>query len=96
LTVGGRRFSFSERVAAEVDAVAAMEESVEDGVGDGWFIQILMEGGDRKLRGDDGRVNLVSVLQDFKQVESFLWLERIESEIVEDPAILGLSGFRGE
>ena len=42
-------------------------EAIHDGVGQGWFIDVVIPLGNRKLRRDDDGFPLVAVLQDLQQ-----------------------------
>ena len=45
---------FSHGVSVELDAIGVVDEAVEDGVGEGGFIDNIVPGIDRKLACDEG------------------------------------------
>ena len=45
-----------------------MDETVEDGVGEGWVAEAVVPFLDRELAGDQGGPGGVSVLEEFEQV----------------------------
>ena len=60
----------------QIEAVRVVHEPVENCVGYDCGAEIRVPLGDRELRGDHGRADAVSVLDDFKQVPSLLLVER--------------------
>ena len=61
-----------------------MDETVENGVGDGWVGDHLMPMVDRDLAGDDGRATLMAVVDDLKEIATLVGGERSQSPVVED------------
>ncbi len=64
--VGQLGFGFSHRFSLEIDPVGVMDETVEDGVGQGGITDDRVPLIDRLLTGHDGGPDVVAVLQDFE------------------------------
>jgi len=54
---------FPHGFAFQRDGVGVVDQSVEDGVGEGGIAQVFVPVGDRQLRGDQGRASLVAIFQ---------------------------------
>ncbi len=85
----GRRFGFlvlflAHRFTLERDAVRAVYESIEDGVGDGRVVEPRVLVIDRQLAGDDGRLADAAIVDDFEQVVARRLIERGHAPVVED------------
>lgn len=61
-----------------------MQDSVEDGVGDGGVSQILVPLRGRELAGDDGRPVRVAILDHLEQVVTVGFESRAEGPVVDD------------
>lgn len=79
-----RRASLAPALAYALDTVGTLEETVEDGIGDGEITGSLGPVIDRHLAGDDGRSTLVSVLDDLAQVVARRIIKLLRAAIVED------------
>ena len=55
-----------------VDAVGAMDDAVQDGVGERGIADHLVPAGDGELTGDDQRAGVVAVFDDLQQVALLL------------------------
>lgn len=64
-----------------------MDESIQDGVGDGRVGDDLMPTFDRHLAGDDGRSALVAIVDDFEEIATLLAGKRSEAPVIEDEQI---------
>ena len=84
---GLRVFSFPHAVAVEFDAIGVVDETVEDGVGDGGIADDLVPALDRHLAGENDRAGVVAILDDLQEVAALLGRERLWSPIVEDAEI---------
>ena len=71
----GALLGLSQALSLEVDAVGVVDESVEDGVGDGGIADELVPAIDGQLAGHDDRSRLVSILDDFEEVAALLGIE---------------------
>ena len=74
----------SHAVSLECEAVCVVDETVEDGVGDGGIGDDLVPVIDRHLAGDDGRSALMPVVDDLEQIATLFAGERSEAPVVED------------
>jgi hypothetical protein len=83
--------------------VGVVDESVEDGVGDGGVTEGLVPLLDGQLAGDDGGATPGAILDDLEEVGSLLVGERLHREVIEllrhpdnsiypDPAIIPIAG----
>ena len=75
---------FSHGASFELELAGVMDESVEDGVGEGGVAEQLMPLGQGELAGDEGGARGVSV---FEEVAAVVGVERGESEVVEDEEV---------
>ena len=64
--------------------MCVVDETVENGVGDGGIGDDLMPVIDRDLAGDDGRSALMPVVDDLEQIATLVGGERSQSPVVED------------
>ena len=62
----------------------AVDQPVEDGIGDGWIADMGMPVLNRQLAGDDGGGASVPIVDDLQQIASLLGGEWGQSPIVED------------
>jgi hypothetical protein len=82
---GGRdRAPSTQAVAAEIDAVGVVDETVENGVGIGRVPDHGMPFVDRDLAGEDGRATAVAFLEDLVEIVMGAGVERLQAPIVED------------
>lgn len=58
----------AQGVAVELEAICAVNQSIEKGIGKGRFVDDVVAGGDGQLAGDQDRALAVAVLDDFHQV----------------------------
>ena len=68
--------------------MGVVDESVEDGVGEGRMIDRGVPVRHRQLAGDDRRTAAVALLQDLEQVVAGPVVERLEPPVVEDQQLL--------
>jgi len=52
--------------------MCVVDDSVEDGVGDGWFADHVVPLSDGQLGGDERGFSPVALLKDFQQIEALL------------------------
>ena len=64
-----------------------MHESVEDGIGEGGVADDFMPLFDWQLRGDEGRTQAMSVVEDVEQVAALLGIECREPPVIEDEEV---------
>ena len=81
---GARGFFPSHAVAFEGDTVGVVDDSVEDGIGDGGFADHVMPLGNGQLRGDEGGFSPVALFEDFQEIEALLIVEGVSSPVVEN------------
>ena len=68
----------------QLDADRAMDEAVEDGVGDGGIAQLTVPIGHRQLAGDDHRAPAEAVVEDFEEVARPRRIDGRQAPVVED------------
>ena len=68
----------------EYEAVCVVDETVENGVGDGGIGDHLVPVIDRHLAGDDGGTALMPIVDDLEQIATLVGGERSQSPVVED------------
>jgi hypothetical protein len=76
--------------AAEFDAVGVVNNSIQNGVSQGWIPNDIVPAGHRNLAGDEKRALLVAIIDDFEQVTPLVWGEDLRSPVVEDDEIYPL------
>jgi len=62
----------AQRGAFQVDAVSAVDDAIEDRVGEGRIADHLMPAIDRDLTGDQQRAPVVPVVDDLEQVAALI------------------------
>src|SRR5215472_11075896 len=72
--------------------MSVMDDSVEDGVGEGRFADQIVPAVDRDLAGDQRGAAAVAVLDDLQQVMTLLGSERLETPVVEDQELDAAEG----
>ena len=70
-----------------------MDETIEDGVGQGWVADRFVPVLDGQLAGDDCGCAAVAVFEDFQEVPAFRGGEDGEAPIVDDQHIHAGDGF---
>ena len=70
----------------------AREKTIEDGVGNGRFAEVLVPERDRELARDDGGTQPSAILDDFEQICGGLIGERLNGEVVEHEHISSRPG----
>ena len=68
---GSQAYFFPHEGSFQVDAVGAMNQAVEDGVGDGGIADALMPVSDGELTGQDGRTGATAVFDHLQEIPSF-------------------------
>jgi hypothetical protein len=81
------RAALAQALAGELDAIGVVQETVEDGVGDGGIADDLVPAIHGQLAGDDGGASLVAILDDLEQVAALLVVELLGSPVVEDEQV---------
>src|SRR2546430_11765074 len=74
----------AQRWAFEVDAMGAMDDAIENGVGQGGIANDLMPAIDRDLAGDQQGSPVVAIIDDLEQIAALLGIERLRPPIVDD------------
>ena len=64
-----------------------MDETVEDGVGEGWLADEVVPGFDRKLTGDQRRAAAVTILDDLHEIAPLAGVEAVGTEIVQNEQV---------
>lgn len=64
--------------------MAVVHEAIEDGIGDGSVPEVTVPLVDRELAGDERRLSVIAIVEDFEQVADVLVGERGEAEVVDD------------
>ena len=70
--------------AVQFEPDGAMNETVEDGVGQGGIVELAVPVGDRQLTGDDRRAVAEAVVEDFEEVTCPRGVDRRQTPVVED------------
>ena len=78
---------FSHGASLEFELVGVVDESVEDGVGEGGVAEQFMPLGQGELAGDESGARGVSVFEEFEEVASVVGVELGDSEVVEDEEV---------
>ena len=78
---------FAHGFSFHVDGVSVVHESVEDGIGEGGVADDFMPLFDWQLRGDEGRTQAMSVVEDVEQVAALLGIECREPPVIEDEEV---------
>ncbi len=60
-----------------------VHDTIADGIGQRRMPQIVMPEGRRELARDDGRPEVIAVLEDFEEILAFLVADRHEAPVVE-------------
>ena len=76
--------NLSHAVSPEVEAVCVVDETVENGVGDGGVGDDLMPVIDRNLACDDGGATLMPVVDDLEEIAALVGGERSQSPVIKD------------
>ena len=84
---------FAQGLAAEFDGFGAVDEAVEDGVGEGRIVELGVPEFERQLAGDDEAAALVAVFEEFEQQGLMDGGERDEAEVIEDEQVDAALGF---
>ena len=74
----------AQGLAGELNALAVVDETVEDGIGVSGISDHLVPFIDRQLAGYDGGVAAVALFENLKQIVTRLGGERLKSPIVQD------------
>ena len=74
----------AQRLAIEFEAVGVVDDTVEDGIGEGWLADHLVPAGDGQLAGDQSGGGAMAVLDDLQHVAALIGIEPLRSPIVED------------
>ena len=64
-----------------------VNEAIEDGVGEGWFVDDIVSDVKGQLAGYDGRTRLILVFDDFHQVAALRCGQPIRPQIFQDQHI---------
>src|SRR5208282_4187325 len=78
---------FAQRLAFEHEAMTAVHDAVEDGVGQGWIVEIGVPMFNGQLTGDQGGFAGRAIVEQFEQVGAFGLDDWCEAPIVEDQEI---------
>ena len=70
----------AQRWAFEIDTMGAMNDPVENGVGQGGIANHLMPAIDRELAGDQQGSPVVAIVDDLKQIAALLGIERFRPQ----------------
>ena len=74
-------------LAVHLDAVRAVDESIEDRVGDRGLADQLVPVFDFELTGDDRGLSVLSILDELEEIAAFGVVESGESEVVQNEQI---------
>ena len=74
----------TQRWTAQIDAMGAVDDAVENGVGQGGIADHLVPSIDRDLAGDQQRSPIVPIVDDLEQIAALLRIEGFRPPIVDD------------
>jgi len=77
----------SQALAAEFNAVGAVDEAIEDGVGECRIADHVVPMIDGHLAGDDGGSLLIAIFDDLEEIAALLVVELLGTPIVEDEQV---------
>jgi hypothetical protein len=60
-----------------------VDETVEDGVGEGWLTDEVVPGFDRELTGHQRRAAAVTILDDLHEIAPLAGVEAVGTEVIE-------------
>ena len=67
----------------QFEADGAVNETIEDGVREGWIVELPMPVNHRQLRGDDHRVAAEAVVEDLEEIAPARGVDRRQTPVVE-------------
>ena len=73
----------AQAFASQLDAVGVVNDSVEDGVGQGGNTNQVVPAVDGNLTGDDQRSFVVAILDDFQEIARLVGSKRLWSPIID-------------
>lgn len=82
--VGQGSWSFSHELSGEVEGVGVVHQPIEEGIGQGGFVEIGVPGGHGELTDDHGGLAVVAIVEEFEQVAASLGGERGQAPVIED------------
>src|SRR5471032_1418210 len=85
--VTARGLVVAQRLALEVDPVAAVDDAIEDGVGERRVVEVGVPGLDGQLAGDDGGARADAVVEQLQQVDAFGRADGGDGEVVDDQEV---------
>ena len=66
----------------QLDPGGAMNQTVEDGIGEGWVVELAVPIGHRQLTGDDHRAPAEAVIEDLEEVACARGVDRRQTTVV--------------
>ena len=81
--LGSAALPFAHRFAVEFQAIAVVNDAVQDAVGNGWIADLFVPVGNRNLRGQQQGPALVPIVTDLKEIAPFRVFKRRHGEIVQ-------------
>ena len=73
---------FAHGVSSEFDTVGGVEDTVEEGVGDGGVADQVVPSADGKLTGDQSSGCAMAVVNDFEQVTIVVLIRFFQPEVI--------------
>ena len=86
----------TQRWTFEIDAMGAVDDAVENGVGQGRIANHLVPASDRDLACDQQRSSVAAIVDDLEQVAALLRIERFRPPIIDDQEAGSRRLFRGK
>ena len=83
----------SHAFSGKLKAVSVVNETVQDGVAEGWVADDVVPVFDGDLAGDDGRGATVAIIEDLEKVAPFRRIENRQPPIVEYQELNAAEGF---
>ncbi len=81
----------AQRVSVEFEAIGIVDDTVEDGVGEGWFADHFVPASDRQLAVDQYGGG-ATVLDDLQHAAALIGIQPVRSSIVEDQELGAAKG----
>ena len=83
-----RRIAFLPHgLAAHLDAMSVVNETVEDAIGDGTIANLLVPARDRQLGSKDGGTSLVAIFADLPDFAALVFIQRRHRPVINDQNI---------
>ena len=79
----------AHRFASECESQGVMNDAVQDGIGEGWILNLLMPVWDRELGGKETGSSAIAVIEEIENVPSMVGGHLISEPFVENDQLNG-------